>query len=231
MLIDDEVELFALQSPVGSEDRETKILSEMQESVLGQETPIAPRSFVYFASDQHGHVKIGYSTNPGARVQQLMNGTTLNPTPHAQITLLAKSPGTFDTETKLHRVFSPFRVSGTKEWYFSNTSLCFLIRSIAGYIEPPEPVSELTMDLIEAAFMSVDLSRVEDNEYIGNLKTIPDAAFNSEAGRRRSVKANVPRGGTRAGAGRPRSCECGACAVCKRWEKRKTKLKIIQLTY
>jgi|GEM_PF-4404545 len=64
-----------------------------------------------------------------------------------------------------------------------------------------------------------------------DLTTIPDADFNSEAGRRRSLKANVPRGGTRAGAGRPRSCECGACAVCKRWEKRKTKLKIIQLAY
>lgn len=73
-------------------------------------SPVAgPTGLVYFIAAGNGHVKIGYSTKPKARLRELQTGS------RAALRLIATTPGTYADERDLHTRFSMYRSHG--EWF------------------------------------------------------------------------------------------------------------------
>lgn len=64
---------------------------------------------IYFVSDGNGHIKIGSSANPSARVASLQTGTAM------KLTLMGHRPGGSEGERLLHDCFAEERVVG--EWF------------------------------------------------------------------------------------------------------------------
>ncbi|QNJ56138.1 G-I-Y Y-I-G endonuclease [Mycobacterium phage Heath] len=64
---------------------------------------------VYFIADELGHVKIGTSKAPLARLEELQAG---NPT---RLRLVQSFPGGHDVELELHRHYATYRMHG--EWF------------------------------------------------------------------------------------------------------------------
>lgn len=64
---------------------------------------------VYFIGDGRGHIKIGCSNNPGARIATLQTGTV------STLELLATMRGGREEESCLHGMFTASRVTG--EWF------------------------------------------------------------------------------------------------------------------
>lgn len=78
--------------------------------------------YVYYAYDEvHGEVKIGFSTNPWARVKELVVG-------RPGITLLAVEKGDRVTERERHQSFEQHRLNG--EWYQYSLEIQTLVSSL-----------------------------------------------------------------------------------------------------
>jgi T5orf172 domain len=162
--------------------------------------------FVYFAANEHGHIKVGFSIDPVERAQRLHYDATKSPQCET-IKLLAQIPGTIELETTLHRQLKQFRVEGTWEWYWSNPGLIELISGLPTvFAEPPLAHS--------GTYVAICLN---PQEKIGtpydeswDLSSIPEPQFNSEHARRNSAKRKTHSGGKD---GRPRTdaprCACG----------------------
>lgn len=65
--------------------------------------------FVYFIGTDDGRVKIGYSTDPEARLVALQTGAA------GRLSLIAKMPGRYEDEKNLHIRFGRHRLRG--EWF------------------------------------------------------------------------------------------------------------------
>lgn len=77
------------------------------------------RALVYFLQEGK-RVKIGHSTNPKARAQDL--------TRHTVLKLLATEPGGAERERELHKQFAHLRIKG--EWFYLKPEILDYIRSI-----------------------------------------------------------------------------------------------------
>jgi hypothetical protein len=75
----------------------------------------------------NGVIKIGFSTNPHLRVQQLYG-------PPGPFQLIGIFEGTKDTETEIHRRLREFRCrsEGQKEWYHFSSAVIEVVRMVAG---------------------------------------------------------------------------------------------------
>lgn len=179
--------------------------------------------FVYFAANEHGHIKVGFSKDPITRMQGILYGGTQRPD-CSRIRLLAQIVGSFTIETSLHEQLRPFRIDGTSEWYWSNPGLRELILRIAERFEDP-PISTTDVHVTLCLSMSsVPIGQAGmpyDSSWA--LDSIPEEQFNSEHARRNSLKRKTHSGGKH---GRPRSnaprCPCGKMTA-KRAESRNHK--------
>jgi hypothetical protein len=89
--------------------------------------------YIYFASMHPQFVKIGYSMRPEHRIPMLHNGKNIpatSPTPCQPCDLIGVMPGTREDERDLHARFSPFRVAGSREWYWDVAGVRDLIAGL-----------------------------------------------------------------------------------------------------
>lgn len=82
------------------------------------------RGWVYFVASGESAIKVGVARDEKARLKALQIG---NPVP---LKLLAVVPGDGDTELRLHRAFSDYRISG--EWFRLEGPVKELVERIAG---------------------------------------------------------------------------------------------------
>jgi len=78
----------------------------------------SPAGFVYVIGPGDGPVKVGFSTNPDARLRSLQNGSG------AALSVLHVRPGTRRDEADLHKRLRPHRVHG--EWFERQATLALL---------------------------------------------------------------------------------------------------------
>jgi len=100
----------------------------------------APRQYVYFASNQGGHIKIGFSSNPWARVRELSTGG-------GPLRLLAVQSGSRQDEAALHLRFSALRKHG--EWFEPGQELLTCINDVALRSSDVVPEAEAEADAEE----------------------------------------------------------------------------------
>lgn len=75
--------------------------------------PSAPAgNYVYVAQSAHGHVKIGFSNNPAARLASLQTGS---PFPISIVWQEFAGDRAFDIEQQAHAILAPHRMAG--EWF------------------------------------------------------------------------------------------------------------------
>jgi hypothetical protein len=79
------------------------------------------RALVYFIQDRK-RVKIGHSTNPKARLRDLMTHTTLK--------LLATEPGGAKREAELHKKFRHIKTPVGREWFYLKDEILDYIRTL-----------------------------------------------------------------------------------------------------
>lgn len=98
---------------------------------------MSERKFVYFIGDGRGHIKIGISTNPEARLLSLQ---TASP---SRLQLLHTVLGTDEDERYLHSVFDDERVAG--EWFKASRNLIDFI-NYAALEHPSVCVEDLVVE-------------------------------------------------------------------------------------
>jgi hypothetical protein len=99
------------------------------------------KGYVYFAANEHGHVKVGFSRNPADRIKALVH-TSLIPDGTKTIRLLAQIPEcSRAVEYHIHRQLRRFQISGTTEWFESNPGLHRLIMETLERFDPPPPIA------------------------------------------------------------------------------------------
>ncbi|ART68194.1 hypothetical protein BTO20_05995 [Mycobacterium dioxanotrophicus] len=81
-----------------------------------------PAQSVYFISDEHGNVKIGYATSVQARFADLQVANA------SELTIVLEMPGGPKLERELHRRFAEHRVRG--EWFKLTTDILEYIASV-----------------------------------------------------------------------------------------------------
>lgn len=75
---------------------------------------------VYFIQDGHGHIKIGTSTDPSVRLEQLQVAAS------TRLTLIGSTDGNSVDEARLHTKFRDLKTYG--EWFFGAPSLWAYIK-------------------------------------------------------------------------------------------------------
>ena len=79
------------------------------------------RALVYFIQDRK-RIKIGYSTNPKARMRDL--------TTHSKLRLLATEPGGAQREAELHKMFAHLKTPVGREWFYFKAEILHYIKSL-----------------------------------------------------------------------------------------------------
>lgn len=108
---------------------------------------------VYFIEDDKGFIKIGRSSDPDARLNQLRTASS------ARLTLMAVEPGGSEVEAHLHRKFADVRHIG--EWFYGSGSLRTYIsrvvrNQIATVVDAAERRSIATPEVQHILGMSFD---------------------------------------------------------------------------
>ncbi len=93
--------------------------------------PARADSWVYFIQAvDGGPVKIGYSSNPRARLSSMQTGRA------DQLRILALLPGGAETEVAMHHVFRKYRVRPRGEWFHPAPTILAFIAELAE-VTPP----------------------------------------------------------------------------------------------
>lgn len=95
---------------------------------------MSAQGYIYAIEGAYGHVKIGWSRNPNARIVSLRTGSCV------PVKLLGAKPGSMWDECEVQKSLEEFRVSG--EWFRHEGPVASFVAGLPQFEQPAPPIKD-----------------------------------------------------------------------------------------